>query len=193
MSSLSNASTRRNPFLSSIRSRHQEKGVKIALNKDHKFASQSAPYLSNPCGESTKPKGFEKPSSGLRVFSVPVRRVRGLTAALNKLDPCPFIFETVGRIVECEASSDSCVLTFRLEDQSERPHAVQLNCRFEDVDEICPEIFNGRIYRCVGKFSMPRSIFQCYCITPCNDVDLQLLEVFQMHSDNVITQLLSHK
>ncbi|KAL5110875.1 hypothetical protein TcWFU_009069 [Taenia crassiceps] len=169
-------------------------GVKNTFDKEHKTATKQTLSFPDPRKEFARSKDLGMSNSGLRVFSVPVRRVRGLTAALNKLDQCPFIFETVGRIVECEmTSSKSCLLVFRLEEQSERSHAVQLNCRFEDVDGSCPEIFNGRIYRCVGKFSIPRSIFQCYSITPCNDVDLQLLEIFQMHSDNVITQMLSRK
>ncbi|KAH9282434.1 hypothetical protein ECG_04529 [Echinococcus granulosus] len=216
MSSVSNASEKRNPLSTSFHSHYQKNvsfcrenvfptrinphqklfnipnGVKFAFNKEAKSASKPTLSLSSTCKENMKSTSPEMPTTGLRVFSVPVRRVRGLTAALNKLDSCPFIFETVGRIVECKKTSSACcVLTFRLEERSERPRGVQLKCQFEDVDEICPEIFNGRIYRCVGKFSMHRSIFQCYSIAPCNDVDLQLLEIFQMHSDNVIAQMLS--
>ncbi|VDD82590.1 unnamed protein product [Mesocestoides corti] len=136
-------------------------------------------------------KTLEMSSAGLRVFSVPVRRIRGLTPMLNKLENCPYIFETVGTIVESdETPSLSHSVAFYLEELANKSRGVQLKCNFSDIDGIHPEIYYGRIYRCVGKFSTIKGTFQCYSITPCDDDELKLQEILQMHSDNAITQLL---
>lgn len=89
--------------------------------------------------------------SGVHVFSLPVRRIRGLSAALNRLNMCEYVIETVGRIIEDReqeaTSSNPYGVTFRLEEQVERARGVQLKCSFVDMDEVQPEVYYNRIYK----------------------------------------------
>ncbi|KAM3178241.1 hypothetical protein ACTXT7_002950 [Hymenolepis weldensis] len=149
--------------------------------------------LMAPSLEASRSQTKIKSSPGVHVFSLPIRRIRGLAAALNRQTSCEYIFETVGRIIEEETPSKSipCGVTFRLEEHNGHAKGVHLKCVFVDIDDVKPEIYYNGVYRCVGKFSVHHGTFQCYSVAPCDETDVQLQEIFQMFSDNIITQMLS--
>lgn len=102
-----------------------------------------------PCLEETKSQSAAKSLTGVHVFSLPIRRIRGLTAALNKNNSCEYIFETVGRIVEEESSSAVIPfgVTFRLEELNNRKKGIHLKCIYVDMEDIKPDIYYNGIYR----------------------------------------------
>nr|CDS30865.1 spermatogenesis associated protein 22 [Hymenolepis microstoma] len=155
-------------------------------------SSQFRPLMASRL-EASKPQTNAKSSTGVHIFSLPIRRIRGLATALNKQTSCEYIFETVGRITEEESPSKSLSygIPFRLEEYNAQTRGLHLKCVFVDMEDINPAINSNGVYRCVGKFSIQHGIFQCYAVTPCDETDLQLQEIFQMFSDNVIAQILS--
>ncbi|KAM7537200.1 hypothetical protein Aperf_G00000076629 [Anoplocephala perfoliata] len=166
-------------------------------SQDNRTTNHFRPLIA-PDQEEPKANSHIASSSGVHVFSLPIRRIRGFSAALNKLNMCEYIIETVGRIIEDRdqeesSSSNPCGVIFHLEEQVERARGVQIKCSFVDIDETQPEVYYNRIYRCVGRYAVHHGVFQCYSITLCDDNDLQLQEIFQIYSDNVITQMLSRK
>ncbi|VUZ51484.1 unnamed protein product [Hymenolepis diminuta] len=165
------------------------------FNFKHQTSPNSGQFrpLMTPSLEASKSQIKTKSSSGVHVFSLPIRRIRGLAAVLNRQTSCEYIFETVGRITEEETPSATipCGVTFRLEEHNGHTKGVYLKCIFVDIEDIKPEIYYNGVYRCVGKFSVHHGTFQCYSVTPCDETDIKLQEIFQMFSDNTIAQMLS--
>ncbi|VDO05705.1 unnamed protein product [Rodentolepis nana] len=155
-------------------------------------SSQFRPLMASSL-EASKPQTNAKLSAGVHIFSLPIRRIRGLATALNRQTSCEYIFETVGRIIEEETpfKNVSCGIAFRLEEYNGQARGLHLKCIFVDMEDINPTIHYNGVYRCVGKFSIQHGTFQCYSVAPCDETDLQLQEIFQMFSDNVIAQMLS--
>lgn len=85
---------------------------------------------------------------GLRVLSVPIRRVRGLTTTLAKLADFNYLFETVGLLTASSEDFDEYRgFSFQLEEMNARSHSFSLKCQYCDVDDMHPEISFGQTYR----------------------------------------------
>lgn len=121
------------------------------FNFKHQTSPNSGQFrpLMSPSLEASKSQTITKSSSGVHVFSLPIRRIRGLAAALNRQTSCEYIFETVGRITEEETPSTSipCGVTFRLEEHNGHAKGVHLKCVFVDIEDIKPEIYYNGVYR----------------------------------------------
>lgn len=87
-------------------------------------------------------------NTGLRILSVPIRRVRGLATALNSLTQFSYVFETVGLMMGPEnVSSEPGGITFLLGELVQRQKGVQLKCQYADVDDAQPQLYFGQTYR----------------------------------------------
>nr|VZI03816.1 unnamed protein product [Spirometra erinaceieuropaei] len=86
-------------------------------------------------------------NSGLRVFSVHLRRIRGLTLALNRISQLSYILETVGILsISPNESSTYKNFYFELQELENRPHPVRLKCLYSDIDGVNPDINVGDVY-----------------------------------------------
>ncbi len=121
------------------------------LQGSQQSISQSRQTLAPPpqFGDKFKTPLTDRPAdAGLQTLSVPIRRVRGLATALNKLDHLSYVFETVGTILESDDAPPVLGgITFLLEELASRQRGVQLKCQYTDVDGIRPEVYFGQVYR----------------------------------------------
>ncbi|CAL8069766.1 unnamed protein product [Calicophoron daubneyi] len=129
----------------------------------------------------------------LRIITIQIRRLRGISNQLQRGTNALFLFEIMGLCISCsECFTNLPGFQFVLQELGV-PSAATVTCAFYDFDGICPSTQLGKTYRCVGRYHARKLVFQCFSIEECDNDLVRLVEAFQFLSDGEVTKIIRAK
>ncbi|KAA3674313.1 uncharacterized protein DEA37_0014174, partial [Paragonimus westermani] len=154
-------------------------------------------FVSNACNEVAGSAGCRHDFS-LRVITLQIRRLRGISAQMRRFIDFPFLIEIYGRCLSSEKFATISGFQFVLQDVNQLSSKHYYNgdnvvCVFYDFDEVNVVVSSGGTYRCVGRYHSAERVFQCFNIEECDGQVVQLMETFKFHSNLEIAQIIQKR
>ncbi|KAF7232716.1 hypothetical protein EG68_07853 [Paragonimus skrjabini miyazakii] len=177
------------------------------LEKNRLHCSNSMPIHSNenhmhrvgynPCNQLAGIAGCNKDFS-LRVITLQIRRLRGISAQMRRFTDFPFLIEIYGYCPSFVKFANVPGFQFVLQDVNQLSSKQNCNgdtvvCVFYDFDEVGIIVSPGSTYRCVGRYHSDERVFQCFNIEQCDEQVMQLMETFKFHSNLEIAQIIQKR
>ncbi|KAF5405504.1 hypothetical protein PHET_01025 [Paragonimus heterotremus] len=154
-------------------------------------------FVSNTCNQ---PAGFTACNNdfSLRIITLQIRRLRGISAQMRRFTDFPFLIEVYGYCLSFDKFSSIPGFQFVLQDVNQLSSKPNCNgdsvvCVFYDFDEIDITVSPGSTYRCVGRYHSDERVFQCFNFEECDEQAMQLVETFKFHSNLEIAQIIHKK